>query len=112
VSDRIGVMYLGKIVEVGPTADIYRQPLHPYTAALLSASPALDPRSRGSGKYRLVGDPPSLINPPSGCSLHPRCQFATEVCQRELAPLVELSPERSVACHRARELHLHVAAGA
>jgi len=110
VSDRIGVMYLGKIVEVGLTSEIYRRPLHPYTAALLSASPALDPRSRGRHKYRLVGDPPSLINPPSGCSLHPRCQFATELCRQERPLLAEFAPGHSVACHRARELELHIGA--
>lgn len=111
LSDRIGVMYLGKIVEVANTAELYERPFHPYTAALLSASPALDPRRRGRRRYRLVGDPPSLINPPSGCSLHPRCQFAVERCQVERPGLTELAPGRSVACHRARELELHVGAG-
>lgn len=112
LSDRIGVMYLGKIVEVGPTQELYRQPLHPYTAALLSASPPLNPRRRERKRYGLVGDPPSLIHPPAGCSLHPRCPFAQEVCRQSPPDLAESEPggARRVACHRAAELQLHVEA--
>ncbi len=111
LSDRIGVMYLGKIVEVGPTAELYRRPMHPYTAALLSASPPLDPRRRERKRYGLAGDPPSLINPPAGCRLHPRCPFAEDICREaapEPVPVHDGPRSRTVACHRAAQLELHV----
>lgn len=79
VSDRVLVMYLGKIVEIGPVEAIYRRPLHPYTQALLSAMPSMDPRKRVT-EPPLAGDPPNPINPPSGCRFHTRCRFAEAVC--------------------------------
>jgi len=79
VSDRVLVMYLGKIVETGPVEAIYRRPLHPYTQALLSAMPSMDPRRRVS-EPPLFGDPPNPINPPPGCRFHTRCRFAEAVC--------------------------------
>lgn len=109
LSDRVGVMYLGKLVEVAPTAELYARPLHPYSAALLSASPPLSPRQRGRQRYRLVGDPPSLINPPQGCSLHPRCQFAEKQCETVAPELVEVAPSRQVSCHRWQQLELDMA---
>jgi len=111
LADRVGVMYLGKLVEVAPTDELYRQPLHPYSAALLSASPPLDPRLRYRERYRLAGDPPSLVNPPSGCALHPRCPACQEHCTVVTPELVELHPGRWVACHRAVELYLPSEAG-
>lgn len=106
MSDRIGVMYLGKLVEMAPAAMLHARPLHPYTAALLSASPPADPRLRNRKRYPLAGDPPSLIVPPPGCRLHPRCPAAIERCSREEPQLVEAGQGRQVACHRWQELTL------
>lgn len=111
MSDRIGVMYLGKLVEVAPAGAMQDRPLHPYTAALLSASPPLNPRLRHRQRYRLAGDPPSLITPPPGCSLHPRCAFAVERCRDEVPPLVDVGDGRQVACHRWMQLALTVQTG-
>ncbi|MGG4035968.1 oligopeptide/dipeptide ABC transporter ATP-binding protein [Paenibacillus cisolokensis] len=98
ISDRVGVMYLGKLVEVSQTEDLFAHPLHPYTAALLSAIPKPHPRAK---KERIVlqGDVPSPANPPSGCRFHPRCPFAREKCKAEIPPLEEIAPNRQVACH-------------
>jgi oligopeptide/dipeptide ABC transporter ATP-binding protein len=103
-SDRIVVMYLGKIVENGPTASIFEKPLHPYTKALLSAIPIPDPLTKRE-KIILTGDVPNPVNPPSGCRFHPRCPFAKEVC-REVEPKLEDvdSTGRTIACHRWKEL--------
>jgi oligopeptide/dipeptide ABC transporter ATP-binding protein len=100
VSDRIAIMYLGRIVELAPADDIYRHPAHPYTRALLSAIPRPDPHGR---RQRIVlrGDVPSPIDPPAGCPFHPRCPFATDRCRAEL-PLLRTVPgstDHSVACH-------------
>ncbi|MBT9151055.1 MAG: Oligopeptide transport ATP-binding protein OppF [candidate division WS2 bacterium] len=111
MSDRIGVMYLGKLVEVAPTEVLHARPLHPYTAALLSASPPANPRLRERKRYRLAGDPPSLITPPPGCRLHPRCPVAIERCSHDGPELVEADHNRQVACHRWEELTLTVDAG-
>ncbi|HCC33279.1 MAG TPA: peptide ABC transporter substrate-binding protein [Clostridiales bacterium] len=106
MSDRIGVMYLGKLVELAPAAQLHARPLHPYTAALLSASPPANPRLRDRKRYPLAGDPPSLIAPPPGCRLHPRCPAAVDRCSREEPQLVLSGPGRQVACHRWEELTL------
>lgn len=106
ICDRIAVMYLGKLVELAPTRELYRRPLHPYSVALLSASPALSPRFRNRQRFTLIGDPPSLITPPKGCRLHPRCEFATEQCRMEEPEFVEYVPGHFAACHRARGLNL------
>ena len=111
MSDRIGVMYLGKLVEMAPAAMLHARPLHPYTAALLSASPPADPRLRDRKRYPLAGDPPSLITPPPGCRLHPRCPAAIERCRHEEPQLVEAGEGRHVACHLWEELNLAAAAG-
>jgi oligopeptide/dipeptide ABC transporter ATP-binding protein len=101
VSDRIAVMYLGKIVEISPAEELYQRPVHPYTEALLSAVPIPDPDlSAGRQQIVLEGDVPSPIDPPSGCRFHPRCRFATEICQTTEPPLVQHGgPDHLAACH-------------
>lgn len=98
ISDRVGVMYLGKLVEVGETEALFSSPLHPYTAALLSAIPKPAP---GRRKERIVlqGDVPSPANPPAGCRFHTRCPFAQEQCSQVEPKLAQATPERLVACH-------------
>jgi oligopeptide/dipeptide ABC transporter ATP-binding protein len=100
VSDRIAVMYLGKIVELSPAEELYTRPIMPYTEALLSAVPIPDP-DLAEKRERIVleGDVPSPINPPSGCRFHPRCRYATDVCQQIEPPLVDYGNGHLAACH-------------
>jgi len=99
MSNRMAVMYLGKIVELGPSDPLFENPLHPYTKFLLAAVPIPDPKiARSREKILIKGEPPSPINPPPGCRFHPRCPFAMDKCRREEPPLIEVERDRFVAC--------------
>ncbi|MET0761773.1 MAG: ABC transporter ATP-binding protein, partial [Thermoleophilaceae bacterium] len=100
VSDRIAVMYLGKLMEVSPAEELYTKPIHPYTSALLAAIPIPDPeRNRRRERIVVSGEPPNPINPPSGCVFHPRCPRATEICREVEPPLVRYPNGHLAACH-------------
>ena len=103
VCDRIAIMYLGKLCEVGPLTDVYANSGHPYTRALLEAVPVPDPRHRRTEPMP-AGEIPSAINPPSGCRFHPRCPIARDNCAVDEPPLRELRPGHFMACHYAEEL--------
>ena len=105
ISDRVAVMYVGYVVEVAPTDELFRNPKMPYTEALIGAIPPPSPRQR-SRPVRLPGEVPSPANPPSGCYFHPRCQYAEDVCRVERPPLREVSPGHFAACHFAESLSL------
>jgi peptide/nickel transport system ATP-binding protein len=105
ISDRVAVMYVGKLVESAKTEDLFIKPQHPYTEALLSAVPKPDPRLR-SEPIVLEGDVADPANPPSGCYFHPRCRYAVDRCKTEEPELQEIEPEHFVSCHRAHELSL------
>ena len=98
LSQRVVVMYLGKVVEESPTAALFDEPLHPYTQALIRAIPELDPDG-GEDAVAVEGDLPNPIHPPSGCHFHPRCRFAMDVCRTEYPHARRVAPERVVACH-------------
>ena len=105
ISDRVAVMYVGKLVEMAETEELFQNPRHPYTEALMSAVPKPDPRGQ-SGRIVLAGEVADPANPPPGCYFHPRCSYVQERCRVEEPALKEVSPERFVSCHRAEELHL------
>jgi oligopeptide/dipeptide ABC transporter ATP-binding protein len=106
VADRVAVMYLGRIAEIGDTDVIYDSPAHPYTQALLSAVPATDRSARGQlGNRRILdGEPPSPVNPPPGCRFNPRCWMATDRCRTEIPVLREIGTDRLSACHYAESV--------
>jgi oligopeptide transport system ATP-binding protein len=106
VSDRIAVMYLGKIVELSPAEELYERPIHPYTEALLSAVPIPDPLAQRE-RIVLEGDVPSPISPPTGCHFHPRCRYATEICATDEPPLVPHASGHLAACHHPLNLTDH-----
>jgi oligopeptide/dipeptide ABC transporter ATP-binding protein len=98
ISDRVGVMYLGKIVELADKTSMYKEPLHPYTKALLSSVPIADPRANRE-RILLKGDIPSSVNPPSGCTFHTRCPFATQECKTKVPEWKEVRSNHYVSCH-------------
>ncbi len=101
LADQVGTMYLGRLCETGRTEDVFTAPKHPYTAALLSAIPAIGGRADtpGGGRIRLRGEPPSPLNPPSGCRFRTRCQYAQDVCAQQAPPLAAAADGHAVACH-------------
>jgi oligopeptide/dipeptide ABC transporter ATP-binding protein len=102
ISDRVAVMYVGQLVELAPTDNVFRQPQHPYTAALMRAVPVADPRVRNDDGI-LAGEVPSPARPPSGCYFNPRCRFATDRCRSEAPALREVTPGHFSRCHYAGE---------
>jgi len=105
ISDRIAVMYVGKIVEMADTNELLHHPLHPYSEALLSAIPPADPDIH-SNRIRLQGEVPSAANPPPGCIFHPRCNYSKPECSQQIPSLVEVESEHFASCHFAKELSL------
>ncbi len=105
ISDRVAVMYVGKIAEMAATEELFLDPLHPYTEALMSAVPKPDPKYR-SRRIILEGEVADPSHPPSGCYFHPRCRYAADVCKTQTPTLREVRPDHYVSCHRAEELNL------
>lgn len=105
ISDRVAVMYLGKVVELAETTELFLNPKHPYTEALMSAVPVPDPRYKVE-QILLEGDVPSPLNPPSGCYFHPRCNYSKDICKNETPAYRDASEEHFVACHFADTLNL------
>ena len=100
IATRTAVMYLGSIVETGPTATLYRRPLHPYTSALLASVPKISAAGSGfAARAPITGEPPNPINPPSGCRFHPRCPRVQPRCREERPVLGSLDSDHQVACH-------------
>ena len=107
LSDRVAVMYLGKIVELGDARTVLEKPLHPYTKALISAVPIADPaREHARKRIVLPGDPPSPINPPIGCRFHPRCPYMIEACKAQVPPLADWGENHFAACIRVSEINV------
>jgi oligopeptide transport system ATP-binding protein len=106
ISDRIAVMYLGKMVELADADEIYNRPLHPYSKSLLSAVPVPDPKIvRANKRIVLSGDIPSPLNAPSGCPFHTRCPYATDVCSQSMPEFEEIEKGHFIACHRAKDIN-------
>lgn len=105
ISNRIAVMYVGKIMEVGEAEEVYQGPRHPYTEALISAVPVIDPDVKPE-RILLQGDVPNPANAPSGCTFHPRCRYAKKICSQEEPPLEDIGDEHYVACHFADDFSL------
>jgi peptide/nickel transport system ATP-binding protein len=108
ISSLVLVMYVGRVVEIGPPQLLFRQPKHPYTAALIASLPKISFSEQLASRSIPKGEVASPVNPPSGCYFHPRCPFALDVCKQVRPELEEIEPGRSVACHRAREIELVV----
>jgi oligopeptide/dipeptide ABC transporter ATP-binding protein len=106
ISDRVGVMYLGRLVELAPAPAFYARPMHPYSLALLSAIPLPDPDRPRTRPKIIEGEVGSPITPPAGCHFHPRCTYATQICCREAPPLRPLADDHFVACHHPRNLEV------
>jgi len=104
LASRVGVMYLGKLVEVGTIEQVFDNPMHPYTRMLLSSIPVPDPKARNIEKETVIGEVPSPINPPSGCRFHTRCPYAKDVCRRKEPEMVEVENGHFVRCHFAGDL--------
>ena len=100
VTDNLAIMYAGKLIEYASTHDIFKDPLHPYTKSLINSLPMIGDKMQ---KERLPGAPPPLFRPPKGCRFHPRCKYATEICEKKEPPLKEIKPGHYVACHRIGE---------
>jgi oligopeptide/dipeptide ABC transporter ATP-binding protein len=113
VSDRIAVMYLGKLMEVSPSEELYTKPIHPYSSALLSAIPIPDPQeNRTRTRHVVGGEPPNPIRPPSGCRFHTRCPRATDVCQRVEPQLTQYANGHLAACHHPQHVSAEEVAAA
>jgi peptide/nickel transport system ATP-binding protein len=97
ICDRVAIMYLGKIVEIGPLSKVFKNPVHPYTVTLLAAVPVPDPKFRRTEPIPM-GEIPSAVNPPPGCSFHPRCHFAEPACRIDEPDLVPVDDDHQVAC--------------
>ena len=98
ISDRVAVMYLGKVIELASTKELFNNPLHPYTKALISAIPVPDPTARRK-RILLKGEVPSPVNPPLGCRFHPRCPYAKEICRVKEPEMIEVKNDHYLACH-------------
>jgi len=103
ICDHVAVMYLGRLVESAPTRTLFAMPKHPYTKALLSAIPSLDPDHRGTAQ-KLEGEIPSPTNPPPGCKFHTRCPHVQDICRREEPVLEKIGGDEEIACHRWKDL--------
>lgn len=108
MSDSIAVMYLGKIVEYANADEIFKEPKHPYTALLFSSIPIPNPKLKSKKNIVVFGEPPSPLNPPSGCRFHPRCPYADDICKHVEPELIEIGRGHKVACHKASELSLEL----
>jgi oligopeptide transport system ATP-binding protein len=103
VADTVAVMYAGRVVEGGKVNEVLQRPAHPYTLALLRSAPQA--REKGDRLQPIFGSPPDLANLPTGCSFHPRCAFATDICRREAPPIKVVSEGRLSECHHAETVH-------
>ncbi|HDM69794.1 MAG TPA: ABC transporter ATP-binding protein [Thermotogales bacterium] len=101
ITDNLAIMYAGKLIEYASTKEIFRNPLHPYTKALINSLPTIGEKEQ---KEKLPGAPPPLLNPPSGCRFHPRCMQSADICRKEVPELKEVKPGHYVACHRVGEV--------
>jgi peptide/nickel transport system ATP-binding protein len=106
ICHRVVVMYVGRVAEIGNPDDLFRAPKHPYTEALISSLPAVEPSKRKLGTISLSGEVPNPADPPSGCFFHPRCPYAVEKCRVEAPEVREIEPGRFTSCHRIEELEL------